>query len=112
MFREKYADVFTGDERWRELPVPEGDTLRLGPEDSTYVRRRPTSTRDAGEPAPVEDIVGARCLALLGDSITTDHISPGRRDQGDSPAGKLPRRARRRARRTSTPTARGAATTR
>ena len=87
MFRSKYADVFKGDERWNGLDVPAGDRFDWDP-DSTYVRQ-PTffsrMSREAGEPG---DIVGARCLALLGDAITTDHISPAGAIAGDSPAAE------------------------
>ena len=75
MFTRTYADVFTGDERWRALPVPEGDLFAWEP-DSTYVRRPPYFDGMPREPGPVEDIAGARCLVMLGDSVTTDHISP------------------------------------
>jgi aconitate hydratase A / 2-methylisocitrate dehydratase len=87
MFTRTYADVFTGDERWAELPVPEGE-LYAWSEDSTYVRRPPYFDGMPREPQPVEDIVGARCLVLLGDSVTTDHISPAGAIRPDSPAGK------------------------
>ncbi len=86
MFREKYADVFTGETQWRELPVPEGKTFAWQ-EDSTYVRNPPYFEGMGLEPEAAEDIVGARCLALLGDSITTDHISPAGSIKRDSPAG-------------------------
>jgi aconitate hydratase len=87
MFRETYADVFTGDEAWRELPVPEGDLFDWD-ENSTYVRRPPyfeDMSRDAGT---VADIEGARCLVRVGDSVTTDHISPAGSIRPDSPAGR------------------------
>ncbi len=88
MFRDEYAAVYEGDERWRALPVPEGDRFAWDP-DSTYVRK-PTyfdgMTREA--PATVEDVRGARVLALLGDSVTTDHISPAGSIKVDSPAGR------------------------
>ena len=74
MFRATYADVFTGDERWRELPVPEGELFAWEP-DSTYVRQPPYFD-GCPRAAAVEDIAGARCLVMLGDSVTTDHISP------------------------------------
>jgi aconitate hydratase len=86
MFRETYADVFSGDERWQELPVPAGDRFAWDP-DSTYVRNPPFLDIPA-TPAPLVDIRGARVLALLGDSITTDHISPAGSIKKDSPAGK------------------------
>ncbi|WP_179463205.1 aconitate hydratase AcnA [Janibacter alkaliphilus] len=87
MFTDKYADVFAGDDRWRSLPTPEGDTFAWD-EDSTYVRKAPYFDGMQSEPAPVEDISGARVLALLGDSVTTDHISPAGAIKADSPAGK------------------------
>ena len=88
MFRKEYANVYEGDEEWNALPVPEGDRYAWDPE-STYVRRPPYfdgMTREA--PQTVEDIRGARVLALLGDSITTDHISPAGSIKKDSPAGR------------------------
>ena len=86
MFRHSYGEVFTGDERWRALPVPEGE--RFGWEEhSTYVRRPPYFEQMPHEPAPIADIDGARVLALLGDSVTTDHISPAGSIKRDSPAG-------------------------
>jgi aconitate hydratase len=87
MFRRTYADVFTGDETWRTLPVPEGE-LFAWESDSTYVRRPPYFDGMPGEPGTVEDIHGARCLVALGDSVTTDHISPAGAIRPDSPAGK------------------------
>ncbi|MCV2487971.1 aconitate hydratase [Geodermatophilus sp. YIM 151500] len=87
MFAEDYADVFAGDEQWRALPTPEGDTFAWDPE-STYVRKPPYFEGMPAEPAPVEDITGARVLAVLGDSVTTDHISPAGSIKPDSPAGK------------------------
>jgi aconitate hydratase len=87
MFRRQYADVFTGDERWRNLNVPTGDRFAWDP-DSTYIRNPPFFEQLTMETAPVEDIIGARVLALLGDSITTDHISPAGSIRKDSPAGK------------------------
>jgi aconitate hydratase len=86
MFAKDYADVFRGDERWRALPTPEGDTFAWDPE-STYVRRPPYFEGMAAEPEPVTDISGARVLALLGDSVTTDHISPAGSIKADTPAG-------------------------
>ena len=96
MFTDGYADVFAGDQRWRDLPTPEGDTFAWA-EDSTYVRKPPYFDGMPDEPEPVTDIEGARVLLKLGDSVTTDHISPAGAIKKDSPAGKLPRRARRRA---------------
>ncbi len=87
MFRTTYADVFTGDETWRELPVPAGD-LFAWDDGSTYVRRAPYFDGMPIEPTRVEDIVGARCLVSVGDSVTTDHISPAGAIKPDSPAGR------------------------
>ncbi|RAV02910.1 aconitate hydratase [Mycolicibacter senuensis] len=87
MFTASYADVFTGDERWRGMTVPEGDTFSWDP-DSTYVRQPPYFDGMTREPQPVTDITGARVLAKLGDSVTTDHISPAGSIRYDSPAGK------------------------
>ena len=109
--RSSYGEVFEGDERWNSLEVPEGDRFAWD-EDSTYVRRPPFFEDIPPEPEPLGDIEGARVLAVLGDSVTTDHISPAGAIKKDSPAGAVPQRARRRATRTSTPTARAAATTR
>src|SRR5206468_1394912 len=72
MFREQYADVFAGDERWRSLKTPTGDRFVWEP-DSTYIRNPPFFDGLTLQPPPLEDIAGARVLALLGDSITTDH---------------------------------------
>ena len=87
MFTRTYADVFTGDEQWRALEVPEGD-LFAWDEKSTYVRLPPYFDGMGLEPAPVEDVVEARCLVVAGDSVTTDHISPAGSIKPDSPAGK------------------------
>ncbi|MDQ3887553.1 MAG: aconitate hydratase, partial [Actinomycetota bacterium] len=87
MFTNDYADVFAGDERWRGLPTPEGATFGWDP-DSTYVRKPPYFDGMTADPPPVEDITGARVLALLGDSVTTDHISPAGTIKADSPAGR------------------------
>ncbi len=87
MFREQYADVFSGDRRWQTLDVPTGDRFAWEP-DSTYVRNPPFFDGITMEPAPLKDIVGGRALAILGDSITTDHISPAGNIKKDSPAGK------------------------
>ncbi|MEZ0163740.1 aconitate hydratase AcnA [Kineococcus sp. LSe6-4] len=86
MFVKDYADVFAGDERWQGLPTPEGDTFAWDSE-STYVRKPPYFEGMQAEPSPVTDISGARVLALLGDSVTTDHISPAGSIKPDSPAG-------------------------
>ncbi|MCP2163804.1 aconitate hydratase [Goodfellowiella coeruleoviolacea] len=87
MFSKDYADVFAGDQRWQSLPTPTGKTFEWA-EDSTYVRKPPYFEGMQQEPAPVTDIAGARVLALLGDSVTTDHISPAGAIKVDSPAGK------------------------
>lgn len=87
MFTRDYADVFAGDERWQSLPTPEGDTFAWDAE-STYVRKPPYFEGMAKEPSPVEDVSGARVLAKLGDSVTTDHISPAGAIKPDSPAGR------------------------
>jgi aconitate hydratase len=87
MFTSRYADVFAGDERWRSLPTPTGSTFVWGPE-STYVRRPPYFEGITRAPVPVEDISNARVLAVLGDSVTTDHISPAGSITADSPAGR------------------------
>ena len=86
MFSRDYADVFVGDDRWRSLDVPTGDTFDWGA-DSTYVRKPPYFAGMPDQPAPVTDIHGARALAMLGDSVTTDHISPAGAIKTDSPAG-------------------------
>ncbi|SFI57552.1 aconitate hydratase [Amycolatopsis sacchari] len=87
MFAKDYADVFDGGERWKSLPTPEGKTFAWDAE-STYVRKPPYFEGMQAEPSPVEDIADARVLALLGDSVTTDHISPAGAIKEDSPAGK------------------------
>jgi aconitate hydratase len=87
MFTKDYADVFAGDERWKELDTPEGDTFEWD-EGSTYVRRPPYFDGMPEEPEPVQDIEGARVLLKLGDSVTTDHISPAGAIKKDSPAGE------------------------
>ena len=87
MFTDGYSDVFAGDERWRSLPTPEGDTFAWA-EDSTYVRRPPYFEGMTMDLTPVADIRGARVLAKLGDSVTTDHISPAGAIKPDSPAGR------------------------
>jgi aconitate hydratase len=87
MFADDYADVFAGTEQWQKLPTPSGDTFAWDPE-STYVRRPPYFEGMPAEPAPVQDITGARTLAVLGDSVTTDHISPAGSIKADSPAGR------------------------
>ncbi|SNT62720.1 aconitate hydratase [Asanoa hainanensis] len=87
MFTRDYADVFAGDEAWQSLPTPSGDTFSWDAS-STYVRKPPYFEGMAREPQPVSDISGARVLAKLGDSVTTDHISPAGAIKVDSPAGK------------------------
>ncbi len=87
LFRSRYADVYTGDDTWRALEVPSGD-LYDWQEDSTYVRRPPYFDGMPLEPTTFEDIAGARCLVMLGDSVTTDHISPAGSIKPDSPAGR------------------------
>ncbi len=87
MFRKSYGQVFDGDERWASLEVPTGDRFAWD-DGSTYVANPPYFTDMASEPAPVTDIEGARVLARLGDSVTTDHISPAGSIKKDSPAGR------------------------
>ena len=87
MFSKSYADVFQGDERWRGLAVPKGETYAWE-KDSTYIRRAPYFDDMDVKPAPVQEIKKARVLAVLGDSVTTDHISPAGSIKKDSPAGK------------------------
>ncbi|WP_305764703.1 aconitate hydratase AcnA [Allokutzneria sp. NRRL B-24872] len=87
MFVKDYADVFAGDERWKSLPTPTGNTFEWA-DDSTYVRKPPYFEGMTMETTPVTDVSGARVLALLGDSVTTDHISPAGSIKADSPAGK------------------------
>jgi len=87
MFRDVYADVFTGDERWRGLETPSGE-LYAWDQESTYVRLPPYFEGMRREPEPVEDVRGARVLVMLGDSVTTDHISPAGAIRPDSPAGR------------------------
>ncbi|WP_173434329.1 aconitate hydratase [Allosalinactinospora lopnorensis] len=91
MYQNAYSDVFAGDERWRSLPTPTGNTFEWDDE-STYVRKPPYFEGMREEPAPVEDIVSARVLAKLGDSVTTDHISPAGAIKPDTPAGQYLRR--------------------
>jgi aconitate hydratase len=87
MFSKEYADVFTGDEHWRALPIPEGD-LYAWDEKSTYIKNPPYFEDMQVQPAAIADLCGLRALAVLGDSITTDHISPAGSIQADGPAGK------------------------
>jgi aconitate hydratase len=86
-FAETYSDVFTGDDTWRALDVPEGELFAWAP-DSTYVRQPPYFEGMAHEPGTVPDVEGARVLVWLGDSVTTDHISPAGSIKPDSPAGE------------------------
>ena len=87
MFRKEYADVFTGDAHWRALPIPEGD-LYAWDSKSTYIKNPPYFEGMPLKPASLSDLRGLRALAVLGDSITTDHISPAGSIPADSPAGK------------------------
>jgi len=87
MFSSRYADVFAGDATWQELPTPEGDVFEWD-DASTYVRKPPYFEGMPATPAPVTDVAGARVLLKLGDSVTTDHISPAGSIKADSPAGK------------------------
>ncbi|HEY0226006.1 MAG TPA: aconitate hydratase AcnA, partial [Mycobacterium sp.] len=87
MFTKNYADVFKGDDRWRNLPTPSGNTFEWG-QNSTYVRKPPYFDGMSTEPDPVGDISGARVLALLGDSVTTDHISPAGAIKPGTPAAQ------------------------
>ncbi|QDP96601.1 aconitate hydratase [Microlunatus elymi] len=87
MFAQGYQDVFAGDQQWQSLPTPEGETFAWD-DDSTYVRKPPYFDGMPTEPEPVTDIDGARVLLKLGDSVTTDHISPAGAIKADSPAGK------------------------
>ena len=87
MFKKDYATVFDGDHRWKSLDTPTGKTFEWDPK-STYVRKPPYFEGMPAEPKPITDITGARVLAILGDSVTTDHISPAGNIKADSPAGK------------------------
>jgi aconitate hydratase len=87
MFRKEYADVFTGDEHWRALPIPEGD-LYAWDEKSTYIKNPPYFEGMPKQPGSLNDLHGLRALAILGDSVTTDHISPAGSIPADTPAGK------------------------
>ncbi len=87
MFRKEYADVFTGDEHWRALPIPEGD-LYAWDEKSTYIKNPPYFEGMPKKPGSLSDLHGLRALAILGDSVTTDHISPAGSIPADTPAGK------------------------
>jgi aconitate hydratase len=87
MFRKEYADVFTGDEHWRALPIPEGDLYAWDPK-STYIKHPPYFEGMPLKPGALTDLHGLRALAVLGDSVTTDHISPAGSIPADTPAGK------------------------
>ena len=87
MFSKDYASVFDGDHRWKSLDTPTGKTFEWDPQ-STYVRKPPYFDAMPAQPTPVTDISAARVLAILGDSVTTDHISPAGNIKADSPAGK------------------------
>jgi aconitate hydratase len=87
MFRKSYGEVYDGDSHWRSLPVPQGQTY-VWERDSTYIRKAPYFDEMSLKPSAVEDVRGARVLAVLGDSVTTDHISPAGSIKKDSPAGK------------------------
>jgi len=87
MFRREYADVFTGDEHWRALPIPEGDLYAWDPK-STYIKHPPYFEGMPLKPGALNDLHGMRALAVLGDSVTTDHISPAGSIPADTPAGK------------------------
>ena len=87
MFRDRYAEVFDGDERWQSLPIPTGERFAWE-DDSTYIRNPPFFEDITLEPKPASNILGARVLAVLGDSVTTDHISPAGSIPADSPAGR------------------------
>jgi aconitate hydratase len=88
MFRKEYADVFTGDEHWCALPIPEGD-LYAWDEKSTYIKHPPYFENMPLQPTALQDLQGLRALAVLGDSVTTDHISPAGSIPADTPAGKF-----------------------
>jgi len=87
MFKKDYASVFDGDHRWKSLATPTGNTFEWDPR-STYVRKPPYFEGMPRNPQPVKDVTGARVMAILGDSVTTDHISPAGNIKADSPAGK------------------------
>src|SRR5690606_39001284 len=85
VFSTRYADVFAGDARWQAVSAPTGDRYAWS-DDSTYIRKAPYFDGMSATPAPVTDVVGARVLAVLGDSVTTDHISPAGSIKRDGPA--------------------------
>ena len=109
MFTSRYGDVYTGDERWRAIEITGGETYAWPPQ-STYIQNPPYFTGMTMTPVPPGDIADARALAVFGDSITTDHISPAGRDQARQPGGQISGRARACRGPSSTATARGAAT--
>ncbi len=110
MFRASYASVFKGDERWNSIDSPVGEMFAWQ-DDSTYIQNPPYFHGMTLDLPGVPEIKGARCLARLGDSITTDHISPAGAIKEDSPAGHYLKEQGRRTRPTSTPMAHAAATT-
>ena len=110
MFEQTYADVYTGDERWRALDIPSGHLYEWDPA-STYIRRPPYFDGMSREPEPVGDVTGARCLVMVGDSVTTDHISRRARSSRTARRAAISSSTASSAR-TSTPTARDGATTR
>ena len=112
MFCEKYADVFKGDERWRSISTCRRASASTWETHSTYIRKPPFFEAWSREPAPLADITGARVLAVLGDSVTTDHISPAGSIPADGPAGQYLIAHGVRAEATSTRSAPAAATTR
>ena len=87
MFKQSYSGVFEGDERWQKIASPSGEMFDWQA-DSTYIQNPPYFAGMTAEPPGISDITGARCLAKLGDSITTDHISPAGAIKEDSPAGQ------------------------
>ena len=111
MFRTRYAAVFDGDEYWQQVSTAAGETYAWQ-DDSTYVQEPPVLRDMTMTPAPVTDIVDARVLAMVGDSVTTDHISPAGSIGPTTPAGRYLTDHGVRAPRTSTPTGRAGATTR
>ena len=111
IFKKRYADVFKGDTNWRKIKTVESETYRWNMS-STYVQNPPYFEGMKKEPEPIVDVVDARILAMFGDKITTDHISPAGAIKLTSPAGKYLSASIRCVRPTSTSTARGAATMR
>ena len=107
----EYAQAFEGDENWRTMPVPTGSTFQWD-EKSTYIKKPPYFDHMVDPATSIQDLAGMRVLAMLGDSVTTDHISPAGSIAKDSPGGQVSDRAGRASRRTSTRTARGAGITR